>query len=57
MAMTNTQNKEIMKLKLENAKQKEIIRIQAEIINSYKELTDVTGGKWSVYCGNEEIFD
>ena len=55
--MTNTQNKEIMKLKLENAKQKEIIRIQAEIINSYKELTDVTGGKWSVYCGNEEIFD
>ena len=39
---------DIRNLGLNKIKQEEIIRIQAEIINSYKELTDVIGGKWYI---------
>ena len=52
--MTDT-NKEIMKLKLENAKQKEIIRIQAEIIDGYKQLADINNAEWWIgdkFVGN-----
>ena len=41
---------EIVKLKHEIKKQKEIIRIQNEIIDSYKELAMVISAKW--YTGD-----
>jgi len=39
---------DIRNLGLNKRKQEQIIRIQAEIIDSYKELTDVTNGKWYI---------
>lgn len=47
--------KENQKLQLESTKQKEIIRIQAEIIDSYKQLADINNAKWWIgdkFVGN-----
>ena len=47
--------KENQKLQLESAKQKEIIRIQAEIIDSYKQLADINNAEWWIgdkFVGN-----
>ena len=47
--------KENQKLQLESAKQKEIIRIQAEIIDGYKQLADINNAKWWIgdkFVGN-----
>ena len=39
---------DIRNLGLNKRKQEQIIRIQYEIINNYKELFDVTNGKWYI---------
>ena len=47
--------KENQKLQLESAKQKEIIRIQAEIIDGYKQLADINNAEWWIggkFVGN-----
>lgn len=47
--------KENQKLRLENIKLKEIIRIQSEIIDSYKQLADMNIAEWWIgdkFVGN-----
>lgn len=46
---------EIAKLKLQIAKQQEIIKIQTKIIDTYQELLYVTTGNWSVKIDGKEI--
>lgn len=45
---TEKLKKENHKLHLKTLQQKEIIRLQYEIIENYKELTDVISGEWKV---------
>lgn len=48
LEVINNLHTDIRNLGLNKRKQEEIIRIQYEIIESYKELFDVTNGKWYI---------
>jgi len=48
LSVINDLHTDIRNYGLNKRKQEEIIRIQYEIIDSYKELFDVTNGKWYI---------